>query len=896
MHAEGSRLAKFEIKAKLIQGSNVLTPVKRNATRTLLKRLVIASILSAAPAEYLKIGWSDASAWASTTRSPASSVTRPDADKILRARALAGEGKIAAAEKLLTSSIETEKDPERRALMRMALAVILMQPGNNQASTATDQNAEIQFGKAIEDGSRIGDQARYYIGVIKNRNGQNKEARSAFESLLNSKTAGTNANEARYQIAQIQIQNKEWRQAKAQIEFLRKSWRGDERYPEMVFQLARIEKKLGNKAASCKWLRELYAKFPSYPALAGNSTGSTPAWGAHLENNLFEGEKTGCVASNKDLKTRVRRLWLSGEPERAATELKALKDETDEEGGSLVENLQVNHLLSEGQVDEALKILLQRYEASKQRPGYLLLLAKAASTAGNFDVAVSSYSRAYELAPRGKNGAQALFFAAFTSYQMQDYDGASRRFQQLMTRHPGSKFSREAQWYISWIQYLRGDYQGAYENFSRFAKAPASKYRRRGRPSGGIGEGETTSRDRLQYWSAMSLLKLGRKQEAIPVLQKLAQDPALGYYAFLAYYRLQSLPDASIPNGVATVFGLKISPVQGTSLNSSIPNQEALQAAAEAAAEEARAEYETSSAGDTSDTADASDSEDATEGTEAADTSSESAERLPTFQDPQLANKFERVRDLALVGLEPAARQELREIERRARSLLDRKLLMTELANIKNYDRSSFIGEVGFGAARLAGGLRGPGRVYWEYAYPRAWEGQVQQASRSTNVPEELIWAIMRAESHFRSDARSPVGARGLMQIMPFTGRKVADLLKYKGFEPASLLDPETNIRLGSRYLQRLLEKFSAKVPLIAAAYNAGPHRVHHWLRYFGNLDMDEFIEHIPYLETRNYVKRVSRNYQIYSLAYQNAEQPLRGLILPVGVQVSDASVNQEVW
>jgi soluble lytic murein transglycosylase len=406
----------------------------------------------------------------------------------------------------------------------------------------------------------------------------------------------------------------------------------------------------------------------------------------------------------------------------------------------------------------------------------------------------------------------------------------------------------------------------------------------------------------------MSLLKMGKAQESIPIFQTLARDPSLGYYSILAYYRLTAMPGAPIPATVETHFGLK---------RPADPNAKATEEevkAAAAAAEEARIDYEAALAkaegvgeppgaeGSADAAVDAADEGDK----DVADADESSAEPsvipplagapAPLFKDANLAIKFERVRDLVLVGLEDGARRELREIEKRAQSVADRKLLMSELANVKNYERSSYIGEVGFGAARLAGGLKGDGRVYWEYAYPRAWESSVAQASRSTSVPEELIWGIMRAESHYRYDAQSPVGAMGLMQLMPFTGRKVADLMNVKAFEVRTLLEPETNIRFGSRYLQRLIEKFAAKVPLVAAAYNAGPHRVHAWVRNFGTLDMDEFIEHIPYVETRNYVKRVARNFQIYGLLYHANAKSMAWVIQPVGVQLNEPYPQKEIW
>ncbi|MEQ1878420.1 MAG: lytic transglycosylase domain-containing protein, partial [Bdellovibrionia bacterium] len=178
----------------------------------------------------------------------------------------------------------------------------------------------------------------------------------------------------------------------------------------------------------------------------------------------------------------------------------------------------------------------------------------------------------------------------------------------------------------------------------------------------------------------------------------------------------------------------------------------------------------------------------------------------------------------------------------------------------------------------------------------------VENFSKSFEVPEEFVWGIMRAESHYKFDVKSPVGALGLMQIMPYTGKRVATILEMPNFLPEQLLIPETNIKLGSRYLQRLLKLFEQKIPLAAAAYNAGPHRVRAWLKAFGKLEMDEFVEHIPFLETRNYVKRVVHNYQVYRLLYakngdtKTVGETLPWLAQPVGLSVEGKVESSEDW
>lgn len=135
-------------------------------------------------------------------------------------------------------------------------------------------------------------------------------------------------------------------------------------------------------------------------------------------------------------------------------------------------------------------------------------------------------------------------------------------------------------------------------------------------------------------------------------------------------------------------------------------------------------------------------------------------------------------------------------------------------------------------------------------------------------VARELALAIARRESEFDPRAVSPAGAMGLMQLMPATARAMAKELGL-GFDAGRLLeDPAYNIRLGSAYLARLIEEFGAYYPIVAAAYNAGPNRARQWLKELGDprrsRDAVDWIEHIPFTETRNYVMRVMEGLIVY--------------------------------
>jgi soluble lytic murein transglycosylase len=135
-------------------------------------------------------------------------------------------------------------------------------------------------------------------------------------------------------------------------------------------------------------------------------------------------------------------------------------------------------------------------------------------------------------------------------------------------------------------------------------------------------------------------------------------------------------------------------------------------------------------------------------------------------------------------------------------------------------------------------------------------------------VEPALTLGLIRQESNFDAGVASPVGARGLMQLMPATALAVAKQIG----EPVAaqfLLDPASNMRLGTTYLAGLLDRFGGVIPYAVAGYNAGPSRVAEWLMANGdpaggNLDMVDWIELIPFNETRNYVQRVIENVVIY--------------------------------
>jgi soluble lytic murein transglycosylase len=149
------------------------------------------------------------------------------------------------------------------------------------------------------------------------------------------------------------------------------------------------------------------------------------------------------------------------------------------------------------------------------------------------------------------------------------------------------------------------------------------------------------------------------------------------------------------------------------------------------------------------------------------------------------------------------------------------------------------------------------------------------------SVPPELTLAIARRESEFYPVSVSPVGARGLMQLMPGTAKDMAKVLNVS-FELGRLTsDPEYNARLGSAYLGKLMQDFDGYLPFVAIGYNAGPSRVKRWRTLFGDPRRSpeaavDWIEQIPFRETRNYVMRVMESLTVYRARLSGKTAPLR--------------------
>lgn len=215
-------------------------------------------------------------------------------------------------------------------------------------------------------------------------------------------------------------------------------------------------------------------------------------------------------------------------------------------------------------------------------------------------------------------------------------------------------------------------------------------------------------------------------------------------------------------------------------------------------------------------------------------------------------------------GLPHLAHDELRAVERAAGSgTTVRRFLFDAWRTLGRWDEALRL----MASLGSATGLDSMGRR--RTLYPLAYWDAVRDEAHRRQVDPLLVLALMRQESLFDPEARSPANAWGLMQLLPSTAQRVAAAPDLAGVDPTRLTDPTTNIRLGVAYLGSLLDLYGGNPFQAIAAYNGGEAAVDKWKQRWPGAEADEFVEAISFRETRDYVKKVIGNYIEYRELYE---------------------------
>jgi soluble lytic murein transglycosylase len=161
---------------------------------------------------------------------------------------------------------------------------------------------------------------------------------------------------------------------------------------------------------------------------------------------------------------------------------------------------------------------------------------------------------------------------------------------------------------------------------------------------------------------------------------------------------------------------------------------------------------------------------------------------------------------------------------------------------------------------------------FWRLAFPLPWRSDIERYSRARDLEPAVVAALIRQESEFNPNAVSRAQAYGLTQVLPSTGRQLSRRLSIGRFHTSMLFDPSVNLNLGTYYLRSILDAHDGRWEVSLAAYNAGKTRTDLWQTWYNYREPAEFVETIPFTETRNYVQIVLRNADVYRRLYDRTK------------------------
>lgn len=236
--------------------------------------------------------------------------------------------------------------------------------------------------------------------------------------------------------------------------------------------------------------------------------------------------------------------------------------------------------------------------------------------------------------------------------------------------------------------------------------------------------------------------------------------------------------------------------------------------------------------------------------------------------DPATARRIERARLLEQAGLDVWAESELRFAVRTDAQPWPVALELAEMATRNGAPDRAMRHIKGVLPHYLFLPREGAPLRFWRLAFPLPYRALLEKYARANGLDPFLVAALIRQESEFNPQAISSSKAVGLMQVMPSSGRELARKTKLRGFRAAMLTQPETNIRLGTFYFRRLLDSCGGRVEDALASYNAGHSRVVLWRGWGHFEEASEFVETIPFAQTRDYVQIVQRNAELYRWLY----------------------------
>ncbi len=475
--------------------------------------------------------------------------------------------------------------------------------------------------------------------------------------------------------------------------------------------------------------------------------------------------------------------------------------------------------------------LMNSERNSRRKRDFERWLARTYSAAGRTNDAVQVHLNIYERAEGLRSERDALYRAAWLAYNGGAFKRAVQLFEQYVQAYPNERGSADALWYFGWSSFRSGDLPQARRIFSSLRRRYAN----------------TALAHRSLYWLARIERLIGRQDKARALYQETIAERPLTYYAVLAQQRLSNM-------GRTGVLVASIEPMPAALLIDQTPKEHMMPSLMQTHGHAATTALHT--------------------------TAMPWGAPVFDWKKPQ-ARRALRLMRLGMMDIAADEIARLKPVRGSTKDDVDyaRARLLFALGD---YHRAYRIAGRTF-RTRLKNPVSEGTRRLAHLAYPVAHTALTTEVAQEVGISPLLIWSLMRQESAYDDRARSWASANGLMQIIPRTGRKIANRLHVTDtYNFAVLQDPKVNVKFGAWYLDELLTKFHGHVALAIGSYNAGPVAMARWLTQRPSTPTDQFVEDIPYTETRRYVKRVIGNLAVYEALYGK-----RALVLPETVPSS---------
>ncbi len=458
-----------------------------------------------------------------------------------------------------------------------------------------------------------------------------------------------------------------------------------------------------------------------------------------------------------------------------------------------------------------LEKMVHDYPSDPKVPEALYWIGRCYSKLGDRERGIKTFHKLHDRFPESEWADDALFFIANIYREEGDKKKALLVYERLSREYPDSRFADSAIWWRAWSLYTANDYRKAELTLQELINHyPHSLLVNQSR-----------------YWQGRAAEKMGSPVRAAAYFEEVLKNGPYTYYGYRAAERKRRLEAAIADLKTASTISVNIDDVCGGTVSGDDPKNSI-------DIDEVPPEW----TGET---------------------------RQVLAEDPV----YHKTLELMSLGMKKEAASELWTLQG---SVPHKKGMSMALSkaffDLGDYYRSLQLVLRSY-ERYLERPREGAPEDLWLLAYPQGyWESIISYARKYGQDPY-YIAAIVRQESRFSSEALSPAGARGLMQVMPNTGEWVAKQIKLASFDRGKLFDADTGINVGTWYIGYLMKQFKGDPLLVAAAYNAGPDAVTAWLTKYGsNRDRDAFVEEIPYAETRGYVKKVLRNYGEYRRIY----------------------------